>query len=153
MKVLICLLLLTVFVPLLSAQQPLSPPSRVETPEVERIDYNMRQIASSSSLSETELAGKKLVAQRCSLCHIAPSSVVKARAPELYAETVTRLGEDGVREQIMSGSPRMPSWKYTFQPTDVEKIIAYMKTVKAVRKQASSGSAPRSGADNYMGEQ
>src|ERR1700716_2697010 len=112
MKFLISCLLSTAFVLLpLFAQQPLSPPSRVESPKPERVEYNIRQLISKSSLSETEMAGKRLVAQRCALCHFVQLSTEKARAPELTSQTLTRLGEDGVRQQIMSGSSSMPAWK------------------------------------------
>ena len=56
------------FVVAVAAQSPLRE-TQVSRPEVVRTDYDMREVASPSLLSETEVNGRKLFVQRCALCH------------------------------------------------------------------------------------
>ena len=52
----------------------------------------------------------------------------------LNGQRIQAIGEDAARKLIMDGTPRMPGWKYTLQPSQVEKIIAYLRTVKTIKK-------------------
>jgi len=36
-----------------------------------------------------------------------------------------------MREVISNGTPRMPGFKYHFEPDQIEAIVAYLKTVPA----------------------
>ena len=121
---------LIVVLPPLVAQRQDSPPSKVETPNVEKTEYDMRALTVQPALSGVQLKGKKLLGQRCSVCHVRPEATVVMDGPELNAETVERLGEGPARDAILKGSPRMPGFQYTLQPADADSIIAYLKTVK-----------------------
>ena len=37
--------------------------------------------------------------------------------------------DDVMREVIMNGTPRMPGFKYHFEPPQIDAMIAYLKTV------------------------
>jgi mono/diheme cytochrome c family protein len=42
-----------------------------------------------------------------------------------------------MREVISNGTPRMPGFKYHFEPTQIEAIVAYLKTIPAPPAPAS----------------
>lgn len=84
----------------------------------------------SKSLSKTEKAGEKLFLQRCSLCHLGYAYRYVTYAPPLHKELIAERGEKAVQKKIMDGSVLMPAWKYSLTTTDVDNIIAYLKTVK-----------------------
>jgi streptogramin lyase len=85
--------------------------------------------ASSQPAGETTITGEKLFIQRCSVCHLGVPPNFKTYAPLLHKELVAARGEDAVRKTIMEGSPRMPGWKYSLRPADIDEILAYLKTV------------------------
>ena len=86
-------------------------------------------LPSSRLLSDTERAGKNLFLQACSTCHLPGLPVADAYAPILDSKVLGKRGEDGFRQYTLVGSRRMPGWQYMLQPGDVDKIIAYMKTL------------------------
>jgi mono/diheme cytochrome c family protein len=84
----------------------------------------------SKALSKTEKAGEKLFLQRCSLCHLGYAYRYVTYGPPLHQELIAERGEKAVQTKIMDGSVLMPAWKYSLTSTDVDNIIAYLKTVK-----------------------
>lgn len=86
-----------------------------------------------ASRSGPELPGRKLFMQRCSLCHIGHSTDVPFGG-WINNARILALGEEVVREMIREGTPRMPAWKYTLKPEQVDEIIAYLKTVESEKK-------------------
>lgn len=116
-------------------------------PTVVKTEYDMRQVALAPSLSEAAVKGRKLFVQRCALCHdpLGQPSFPRSVGPWVDGETVKAVGDDGVRDIIMMGSPRMPGWRYTLEPAQIDQIIAYLKTVtpdQKPRAAASRGSQP-----------
>ena len=111
------------------------------TPAVVRKDYDMRTLATPSPLSETELKGRRLFVQRCGLCHD-PVGQSSTPGPWLDQETVSATREAGARRVIATGSPRMPGFQYTFQPIQIDQIVAYLKAVKPDQK-PKSAAVPR----------
>ena len=97
-------------------QQPLDPRTPLETQFL-------------LSLSPTERMGAFRFKQRCIICHGQQMSL----QPNTWGPILTKKNvegrEDAVRHQIMEGSPRMPAFKYTLQPSDVEAMIQYLKKV------------------------
>ena len=69
--------------------------------------------------------------QRCALCHdpLGQPSYPDSVAPVLSRATVSRMGEDTVRDVIMVGSARMPGWQYTLSQEQIGEVIAYLNTV------------------------
>jgi mono/diheme cytochrome c family protein len=106
-----------------------------------------QNLSDSKSLSANERAGEKLFLQRCSLCHFGYAMNYQTYGPPVYKDVVIERGENAVRAKIMDGSPMMPGWKYSLKPSDVDNLIAYLKTVKKEDIPASTGSAGSSEAD------
>lgn len=119
------------------------------TPTVVKTEYDMRQVVSPPSLSEAEVNGRKLFVQRCALCHdpLGQPSFPRTVGPWVDGESIKALGEDAVREIIMTGSPRMPGWRYTLESAQIGQIIAYLKTVTPDEKpRAPAGRGAQPGA-------
>jgi mono/diheme cytochrome c family protein len=95
------------------------------TPEVVRDTYDMRAAMAAIPLSETELKGRALFAQRCANCH---GGTRQRPGPLLGKQTVERLGEMVFREKVRQGSAMMPGFQYTLQPTQIDQIAAFLKT-------------------------
>lgn len=96
-----------------------------------RTDYDVRLLAASRSGPQME--GRKLYAQRCALCHIGSQTEVPYGG-WLNAERIDLIGEETARLVIMEGVAGMPGWKYTLRPQQVDKIIAWLKTVRTAKK-------------------
>jgi hypothetical protein len=131
MRSLIVISLLLFLPGLAQAQSPLRE-TQVSKPKVVRTNYDMEALASLSSLSESEMNGRKLFIQRCALCHdpLGQPSHPNTPGPWLNNETVQKLGEVNVQNKIMVGSRRMPGWQYALTQTQIEQIIAYLKIKK-----------------------
>jgi mono/diheme cytochrome c family protein len=97
---------------------------------VEATVYDMSKVAAPPTLAPNELEGKRLFVQRCALCHdLLGQPASTTVGPWVDQTTVKTRGEAAVRQKIMDGSRRMPGWKHTFDPQQVDAVIAYMKTV------------------------
>jgi mono/diheme cytochrome c family protein len=77
------------------------------------------------SLNEEEWLGRFRYRQRCALCHNSANAI----GPQLSHQTIQGKGVETVRRHIMEGSPRMPAFKYSIEPTTVDAIVAYLKKV------------------------
>jgi mono/diheme cytochrome c family protein len=102
---------------------------QVPAPKLVVTEYDLRKAAAPPPLGHDELEGKKLFVQRCALCHdLLGQPTTVTPGPWVDAATVKR-SETAVREKILNGSQRMPGWRYTLTPAQVDQLIAYMKTV------------------------
>jgi mono/diheme cytochrome c family protein len=85
--------------------------------------------ANMPALNERELLGMRLFNQSCRVCHTKP----QATSPQQYGPVLSKssLGgqDDVMRELIGNGTPRMPGFKYSYDPAQIEAIVAYLKTV------------------------
>jgi len=80
------------------------------------------------ALNDRELLGMRLFNQSCRVCHTKPQMVSPLYGPELSRNSLG--GQDSVmREVISNGTPRMPGFKYHFEPTQIDAIVQYLKTV------------------------
>jgi mono/diheme cytochrome c family protein len=86
--------------------------------------------AQPASLNPQQLLGQQLVSQACGVCHLKPQITSQTFGPVLSKDSAGG-SEDVMREVIMNGTPRMPGFKLEFQPTQINAIIAYLKTVPA----------------------
>src|SRR5215469_3245890 len=88
------------------------------------------QQASGDALNEQQLLGMRLFNQSCRVCHTKPQLTSPQYAPVLSRDS---LGGDAgtMREVISNGTPRMPGFKYHFEPAQIDAIVAYLKTVPA----------------------
>jgi len=84
--------------------------------------------AQQSDLDETQRLGRQIFAQSCGICHLQPSMGVKTYGPPLNKASAG--GNDEVmRVFIVNGSERMPAFKYYLKPSEIDAIIAYLRTV------------------------
>jgi mono/diheme cytochrome c family protein len=80
------------------------------------------------ALDDRQLLGMRLFNQSCRLCHTKPQMVSPLYGPELSRSSLG--GQDTVmREVISNGTPRMPGFKYHFEPAQIDAIVAYLKTI------------------------
>jgi mono/diheme cytochrome c family protein len=93
--------------------------------------------------SDQRTLGMRLFNQSCRVCHTKPQLTSPQYAPILSMNTLGG-NADALRQFISNGSPRMPGFKYTFKPAEIDAIGAYIKTIPAP---AESG-APASGKGN-----
>ncbi len=100
------------------------------TPDVERTVYDMRKLGTASSLSDTELTGRRLFVQRCAICHDPVGQPLnRTPGPWLDQRTFASGSEPAARELIESGSDRMPGFRHALRSTQIDHIVAYLKTV------------------------
>jgi mono/diheme cytochrome c family protein len=79
-------------------------------------------------LTKTELLGRRILQQRCAVCH----TQVALNNP-MYGVSLNRDIVDGneeiIRDYVRNGSRRMPGFKYGSEPGEIDAIVAYLKTV------------------------
>jgi mono/diheme cytochrome c family protein len=81
-------------------------------------------------LDDKQLLGMRLFNQSCRVCHTKPQMVSPLYGPELSQNSLG--GQESVmREVISNGTPRMPGFKYHFEPAQIEAIVAFLKTIPA----------------------
>lgn len=99
-------------------------------PTVLSIGVSAQQVTSQSALSAEQKEGRRIFQQKCAVCHVPASFIAEPYAPKL-TKGLVEGNEDGVRETITNGSgPRMPGWKYTLQPNQINLVIAYLKALE-----------------------
>jgi mono/diheme cytochrome c family protein len=80
------------------------------------------------ALDDSQLLGMRLFNQSCRVCHTKPQMVSPLYGPELSRSSLG--GQETVmREVISNGTPRMPGFKYHFEPAQIDAIVAYLKTI------------------------
>ena len=82
------------------------------------------------NLTETQRHGRQIFAQSCGICHLPPEAGAKTFGPPL-TKAAGGGDDDIMREYILNGTPRMPSFKAYLKPADIDAIIAYVRTVPA----------------------
>ena len=87
-----------------------------------------QQGSSDQTLDDKQHLGMRLFNQSCRVCHTKPQMVSPLYGPELSQNSLG--GQEGVmREVISNGTPRMPGFKYHFEPAQIEAIVAFLKTI------------------------
>ena len=77
-------------------------------------------------------SGEAYFYQNCTVCHVF-SNQKKSIGIQAPTELVglfkdPAIDETGVRQQIMQGVPgKMPSFRYNFEPREVDDLVAYLK--------------------------
>jgi mono/diheme cytochrome c family protein len=80
------------------------------------------------TLNDTQKLGQRLFYQSCVVCHTKPQITSGQYGPVLSKDTLNGQ-EDVMREFISAGTSRMPGFRYQFEPTQINAIVAYLKTV------------------------
>jgi mono/diheme cytochrome c family protein len=95
-------------------------------------------VASERTLDEKQLLGMRLFNQSCRVCHTRPQMTSPLYGPAL-SQSSAGGNEQVMRELIANGTPRMPGFKYHFEPAQIEAIVAYLKTIPATPAPAATG--------------
>jgi mono/diheme cytochrome c family protein len=96
-----------------------------------------QQTSGNRTLTDKELLGMRLFNQSCRVCHTKPQMTSPLYGPEL-SQNSTGGQESVMREVISNGTPRMPGFKYHFDATQIDAIVAYLKTVPAAPASAGA---------------
>ena len=82
--------------------------------------------------------GQRVFQQRCGICHEQARPGFVTYGPVLYKDLVNG-SEDAIKEQIRSGSAKMPGFKLGLQPAEIDAIVEYLKTVPKPAKNTETG--------------
>src|ERR1700730_7076009 len=91
-------------------------------------------------LDDTQKLGQRLFYQSCVVCHTKPQITSGQYGPVLSKDTLNGQ-EDALRAFIGNGTARMPGFKFQFEPTQLNAIVAYLKTVPAPNPPAPAPAA------------
>ena len=75
-----------------------------------------------------ELEGLRHFNQSCRVCHAHSALNAPQYAPRLSRASLNGDG-NALRTVIANGTPRMPGFRYTYEPAEIEALVAYLKTV------------------------
>lgn len=96
-----------------------------------------QQNSKSSGDENTVSQGHALFVQRCALCHLSPDGWRKSGLAPSIGPSLTGVLKDGspereaaVRERIRLGSQAMPGFQYGLDPQQLDRVIAYLKTLR-----------------------
>jgi mono/diheme cytochrome c family protein len=88
------------------------------------------------SLSETQILGRRIFQQRCAICHTESTPGARRYGPVLSKELVDG-NEETIRDFITNGSKgKMPGFKYGLEPSEINAIVEYLKTVPRPAKRS-----------------
>jgi mono/diheme cytochrome c family protein len=81
-----------------------------------------------AAFNDTQREGLRLFSQSCGVCHTLIQQRTKQYGPVLSRET---LGgdEEAMRDFIGQGTPRMPGFRFNFEPDQINAIVQYIKTI------------------------
>ena len=80
--------------------------------------------------------GRLLYDQSCAVCHTRPTLVSGMYGPEL-SKTSAGGSEEAIRGIITNGEPRMPAFKYTYDPMQIVAIASYLMTLSPGHEEAA----------------
>jgi mono/diheme cytochrome c family protein len=89
-----------------------------------------QQAGPHDALNDTQKLGRQVFAQACGVCHLPPALNARTFGPLLSKDTAGG-NDEIVRGVIGEGTPRMPGFKHYLERTEVDAIIAYLKTLPA----------------------
>jgi mono/diheme cytochrome c family protein len=87
-----------------------------------------QQANTDKPLNDAQKLGQRVFQQRCGICHEQARPGFQTYGPILYKDLVGG-SEDAIKEMIRSGSAKMPGFKLGLQPSEIDAIVEYLKTV------------------------
>jgi len=105
-------------------------------PTVERERYDTRVFMAPLMLTDAQLNGRRIVAQRCANCH---AGNPRQPGPPLGKAIVESRGDAFIRDKVNKGSTLMPGFQYTLNAAQVDNIIAFLKTYTPPARSAAAG--------------
>ncbi len=100
-----------------------------------------QQPGAEKSLNNEQKLGQRVFEQRCGICHEPARPGFQTYGPILYQGLVNG-SEDAIKAMIRDGSTKMPGFKLGLQPSEIDAIVEYLKTVPkpAKNQEAPAGS-------------
>lgn len=89
-------------------------------------------------LNDVQKLGQRVFQQRCGICHAPARAGFVMYGPYLYKDLV-KGSEDAIKEMIRTGTSKMPGFKYGLQPSEIDAIVEYLKTVPKPVKTTEAG--------------
>jgi mono/diheme cytochrome c family protein len=81
-----------------------------------------------NNLSPKLAHGRQILTQNCNVCHLPQNPGAKTYGPPLDKNAAN--GDDKLmKEVIQNGLVKMPGWKYTLKDSDIDDVIAYVRTI------------------------
>ena len=87
-----------------------------------------QQANAEKPLNDVQKLGQRVFQQRCGICHAPARAGFQMYGPFLYKDLING-SEDAIKEIIRSGSTKMPGFKSGLQPSEIDAIVEYLKTV------------------------
>lgn len=87
-----------------------------------------QQAMNDKPLNDAQKLGKRVFEQRCGICHAPARPGFQMYGPFLYKDLING-NEDAIKEMIRSGTTKMPGFKLGLEPTEIDAIVEYLKTV------------------------
>ena len=80
------------------------------------------------SLTPQQAHGRMILTQNCNICHLPQSPGSATYGPRLSKSSAN--GDDNLmRQVIQTGLVNMPGWRYTLSDSDINDVIAYVRTL------------------------
>jgi mono/diheme cytochrome c family protein len=94
------------------------------------VAWPLAATAPQAASNDQPLLGMRLFNQSCRVCHTKPTLMSPQYGPVLSMDTLGGKA-DAIAEVVSDGTSRMPGFKYTYRPADIDAIVAYIKTIPA----------------------
>ena len=134
-RLLFALAAVTIGVTVVAQAQRTNGEATSSTPTVERVPYQTRVFMAPLMLTEAQLKGRRIVAQRCANCH---AGNPRQPGPPLGRQIVETRGEALIRDKVKNGSTLMPGFQYTLQPEQIDEVIAFLRTYSPPARSAAA---------------
>jgi mono/diheme cytochrome c family protein len=91
--------------------------------------------SAATKLTDKELKGKSVFMKQCALCHLPPPETKPKMRPSSgpilngLLKGAKPGKEELVRGLILKGTPRMPGFQYTLDRSEIDDLMAFLKTL------------------------
>src|SRR5690242_19467848 len=75
-----------------------------------------------------QLEGLRHFNQSCRVCHAHSALKAPQYGPRLSRASLNG-DENAMRTVIANGTPRMPGFRFTYAPAEIDALVSYLKTV------------------------
>jgi mono/diheme cytochrome c family protein len=103
-----------------------------------------QQPGSTVKLNRTQIEGRLLFNQHCGVCHSQPTILSPYYGPALSKELVGNGNGAAVRQFISEGTDRMPGFRLSLTPSQIDAIVRYLTTVPPSANQKPKPAQPTS---------
>jgi mono/diheme cytochrome c family protein len=81
-----------------------------------------------AQLTPAQARGRMIITQNCNICHLPQTPGSQTYGPLLNRASAN--GDDALMKTVIeNGLVKMPGWKYTLNASQINDVIAYIKTL------------------------